>query len=790
MEDRYEIRGKIGQGGLGAVYRGYDTRMNREVAIKRISKSAGDPELQEESTRQLIKEAGALASLQHPHIVTVYDVGSDEDGPYVVMELISGKTLEELIEKAPLTWPDFRELAMQTQEALIAAQELDLIHSDIKPSNLMLTWLPSGKFQIKIVDFGLATLTQSQSREELEELEAVFGSIFFMAPEQFERTPLDARSDLYSMGCVYYQALAGVYPFNGKTAAEVMASHLHHSVKPLQELRSDIPLWACDWIMWQINRLPQDRPASARESLSVFLQNDKNPNPTMSMGTAQPANSPKRPRLIIPGAEPVPVTTVTPAAPTQSLQPPVTAPLVVGRATAPQTMTPPEEPAAEEVAAETAAEPQDAEGVKKITAPQPLMPPEGSKPSVHTSSFDLPPAEPEPPPVVAKTVHVRAQVHAVPTKPAGPRKISNNAKTAIAAVLAILVVLLAWYLLDRSGKNRETKLYNEMIALAANSETTEIPVNAEKLELLLSAATNTGIVEARETVFKALFLAKATDGTDIDGRIAEFATTEEMLPDVREVLIAKVLGRRKNPAVVPTLMAYASRSANNPGTAVAALQAVRFMAGDEQFDAFLKVLESTGHAQVRKAAEDTMVQILKKSPNRAAHADALAGLYENSTNDDVRHAALRLLGRCGGDKALEPVKKALMGDSQKDQVAAIISIGGWTDDTVFPLLTEFIAGQTDEQLRSRAFDAAMRLLGDGEIKREPDSLRDLWLQLAAQAKTADEKLKIIRGVVHLTDDWAVKLLEGYVEDEDDRVQDLAERALDKVRKNKSIRGEE
>ena len=97
MEDRYEIRGKIGQGGLGAVYRGYDTRMNREVAIKRISINTGDPELQEESTRQLIKEAGALASLQHPNIVTVYDVGADADGPYVVMELISGQTLDELI---------------------------------------------------------------------------------------------------------------------------------------------------------------------------------------------------------------------------------------------------------------------------------------------------------------------------------------------------------------------------------------------------------------------------------------------------------------------------------------------------------------------------------------------------------------------------------------------------------------------------------------------------------------------------------------------------------------------
>ena len=276
------------------MYRGFDSRMNREVAIKRISVGSDDTALEEESTKQLAKEAGALASLQHPNIVTVYDVGSDEDGPYVIMELISGKTLDELIENAPLTWPDFRELAMQTQEALIAAHELDLIHSDLKPSNLMLTWLPSGKFQVKIVDFGLATLTQSQSKEELESMDAVFGSIFFMPPEQFERKALDARSDLYSMGCVYYQALTGIYPFNGETGAEVMAAHLHHAVKPLQELRSDVPLWACTWVMWLINRMPEDRPESARESLSLFLQNDKNPNPTMSLGSAAAASGAKK----------------------------------------------------------------------------------------------------------------------------------------------------------------------------------------------------------------------------------------------------------------------------------------------------------------------------------------------------------------------------------------------------------------------------------------------------------------------------------------------------------------
>jgi serine/threonine protein kinase/HEAT repeat protein len=771
MEDRYEIRGKIGQGGLGAVYRGYDTRMNREVAIKRISTIAGDPELQEESTRQLIKEAGALASLQHPHIVTVYDVGGDEDGPYVVMELISGKTLEELIEKAPLTWKDFRELAMQTQEALIAAQELDLIHSDIKPSNLMLTWLPSGKFQMKIVDFGLATLTQSQSREELEELEAVFGSIFFMAPEQFERVPLDARSDLYSMGCVYYQALAGVYPFNGQTGAEVMESHLHHKVKPLQELRPDIPLWACDWIMWQINRQPQDRPASARESLSLFLQSDKIPNPTTSMGTAQPSNAPKRPRLIIPGAEPVPTPVSSPARQASpSMQ--------VTRAKAPH-----------DLAAGDSGQldaPSDEEEAKKITAPQPLMPPEGSKPSVHDSKLEIVP-EPEPTPLVTKTVQMRAPVPSVPLKSAGPRKLSNTAKTTIAATLGLLVVLLAWYLLDRSGKNRETKIYNEMMALAADRATTEIPVTAQKLKLLLNAATNTGVVEARETVYQALYLSKATDGTDVDASIAGFATTAEIPPDVRTVLIGKVLGMRKNPSVVPALLEYASRSGVEPRFAAAALAALRYTARDEHFNTVLKLLESSGSAEARKAAEDTLAQILITSADRAGHVGTLAELHQRSSgNNDVRHAALRLLGRCGGDKALEIVKNALTAEDKKDQVAAIISLGGWTSDAAFAPLIDFMATETNQQTRSRVLDAAERLLANADIKREPDALRDLWLQLATQAKTSGEKIRIIRRLATFTEDWAVKLLEGYVKDEDDAVADLAEKALHRVNESRRV----
>lgn len=275
MEERYEILGKIGQGGIGRVHRAFDHRMNRHVAIKRILTSRENPSLEAEATKQMMAEIGALSSLQHPHIVTVFDVGADEEGPYVVMELLEGKTLDEIVEAAPLTWDDFRIVAIQALEALIAAHALEMIHSDLKPPNIMLTWMPSGAFQIKIVDFGLATLIHNQSQEEIEKMESVYGSVYFMPPEQFERKTLDARSDLYSLGCCFYQALTGIHPFSGETVMDVMQAHLDHTVRPICEIRADIPPWVGDWVMAMIHRNPDDRPASAQEALEEFEQNHK-----------------------------------------------------------------------------------------------------------------------------------------------------------------------------------------------------------------------------------------------------------------------------------------------------------------------------------------------------------------------------------------------------------------------------------------------------------------------------------------------------------------------------------
>jgi serine/threonine protein kinase len=604
MEERYEICEKIGQGGLGAVYRGYDHRMSREVAIKRIPVT--NDALQEESTRQLLQEAGALASLQHPHIVTIYDVGSDQDGPYVVMELISGKTLDELIERAPLTWSDFRELALQTQEALIAAQELSLIHGDIKPSNLMLTWLPSGKFHMKIVDFGLATLAHSQSSppDNRHEADEVFGSIFFMAPEQFERAPLDARVDMYAMGCVYYQSLTGSYPFQGETGHEVMTSHLDHRVSPLQNLRADIPVWACDWIMWMINRMPPDRPASAREALQVFLQNDKNPNPTLSLGRVAPL-IPVGPRAKRPALDPATTPTIG------------------------------EEPVPEN-ASRNPAGLMPLESPRTLTAPQPLLPPEGSKPSVYTASHRSPPPltpTPTPRPLAKRPPLLHT-----------PKPKSGNPLKAAGAVFFIgVIIVLGILLFEQIQQSKASRHFEDLLAQAQKGHASGIPMSGPELDHFLEAATHADTPEKQSDIFKLLTLAQPNDSSDFGANLARFAATStQLLPEVREALIRDVIALRINPSMVAILLEFA-RTTRDSTSAITALRVIRSVSGDDQFDALLTVVQFHPNKDLRKAAEEVTLDVLKRSRQGTDLGKRLGKALEGSTDSKVRDTLLRLI---------------------------------------------------------------------------------------------------------------------------------------------------
>jgi len=272
--DRYQVKEKIGEGGAGSVYLALDTRLDRLVAIKRLFREE-DGDWDQESVDGMLREARLLSTLEHPNIVTIYDADVDKDGPYVVMELLQGDDMDALMAKNAMTGKDFRHFATQCLEALSAAHSKNIIHRDIKPNNIVLKWLPNGKFQAKLLDFGMAKLSSVPSKQTVDHASSVMGSIYFMAPEQFERIELDGRTDIYALGAVFYYTLTGSYPFTGDTAATIMAAHLTHRVQPIIELRPDLPQWTCDFVMWMINREASDRPNDAQTALELFIENDE-----------------------------------------------------------------------------------------------------------------------------------------------------------------------------------------------------------------------------------------------------------------------------------------------------------------------------------------------------------------------------------------------------------------------------------------------------------------------------------------------------------------------------------
>jgi serine/threonine-protein kinase len=261
LTTRYQVQEPIGKGGAGQVYRAWDTQLNRWVALKRLHGGLNAEDQQEATT---------MATLQHPNIVTLFDFGADAEGPFVIMELLEGENLDEVVARGVFPLAEFAQLARQALEGLIAAHHVGLIHRDLKPSNVMLTWLPSGAFQVKILDFGLAKFISAPQLQTVHQDGTMLGSVFVMAPEQFNRQPLDERTDLYALGCLLYYTLAGQFPFRGETIQDVMIAHLQHHVENLETIRRDLPAALCRWVMRLLCAEPSHRYSNANEALKVL----------------------------------------------------------------------------------------------------------------------------------------------------------------------------------------------------------------------------------------------------------------------------------------------------------------------------------------------------------------------------------------------------------------------------------------------------------------------------------------------------------------------------------------
>lgn len=259
----YRLGDRLGVGGMGEVYRAFDERLERWVAVKLVRT---DLETNDDARSRLRREARSAASLSHPSIVQVHDVVESNDGDAIVLELVDGQSLARLLEEGPMPIPQVRLLAREIAEGLAAAHGRGFIHRDLKPENVMVT--PDG--HAKILDFGLAKRFEGEEAP-LTRTDAAVGTFRSMSPEQARGLPLDHRSDLFSLGILIYEMLTGRPPFAAPSTYETLTRICTAEPVPVIELRADAPLDLVHLVNNLLEKDPALRPASAHDvAAAVF----------------------------------------------------------------------------------------------------------------------------------------------------------------------------------------------------------------------------------------------------------------------------------------------------------------------------------------------------------------------------------------------------------------------------------------------------------------------------------------------------------------------------------------
>src|SRR6202049_240966 len=263
----YEIQSPLGAGGMGEVYRARDTRLGRDVAIKVLPAAFSRDQ---DRLRRFEQEARAAAALNHPNILAVYDIGTYQDSPYMVAELLEGETLGQRIQARPVPARKATDYALQIVRGLIAAHDKGIVHRDLKPDNIFLT----SDGRIKILDFGLAKLTltegdfasaDSPTLASQTHAGVVLGTVAFMSPEQVRGKPADVRSDLFSLGAILYEMVSGKRAFSGDSAADTMSAILKEEPAPLAETQPNVPPGLVRIVEHCLEKNPVDRFQSARD---------------------------------------------------------------------------------------------------------------------------------------------------------------------------------------------------------------------------------------------------------------------------------------------------------------------------------------------------------------------------------------------------------------------------------------------------------------------------------------------------------------------------------------------
>jgi beta-lactam-binding protein with PASTA domain/tRNA A-37 threonylcarbamoyl transferase component Bud32 len=256
---RYEILERVGTGGMAEVYRARDDLLGREVAVKVLSERfARDSSFVERFRR----EARSAANLNHPNIVSLYDYGSDNGTYFIVMEYIDGRPLDDIVHRDGALLPErAAEIASDVALALSRAHTGGLVHRDVKPSNIMIT----ANGQTKVTDFGIARAVTGNGDQTVTQTGMVIGTAAYLSPEQAQGRPVDARSDVYALGCVLYEMLAGRPPFTGESPLSIAYKHVREDAVPPSRVNSDVPDALDAVVMKAMAKNPDNRYPSAAE---------------------------------------------------------------------------------------------------------------------------------------------------------------------------------------------------------------------------------------------------------------------------------------------------------------------------------------------------------------------------------------------------------------------------------------------------------------------------------------------------------------------------------------------
>src|SRR5215472_8217454 len=255
----YRLEEPLGQGGMGLLYRATDLKLARAVVIKLLARHLVSDET---AKARFIREARAASALDHPNIATVYEIGEAEGELFIAMALYDGETLRQRLEKGRLGVKEALDVLRQVALGLEAAHRAGIVHRDIKPANILMTTTGT----VKLLDFGLAKLVSDSQPQAMTQAGQTMGTVLYMSPEQLRGGSVDARADLWALGVLAYEVLAGISPFQTDSNAGTVARILHEDPPSLTTV-PNVPDWLAQLVSRLLRKEPAERPPSASDVL-------------------------------------------------------------------------------------------------------------------------------------------------------------------------------------------------------------------------------------------------------------------------------------------------------------------------------------------------------------------------------------------------------------------------------------------------------------------------------------------------------------------------------------------